>query len=412
MTSRKPNPQPPTPHPSSARLLRDRLVRALFRPPRVADRPVRRILVIRPDQVGDLLFATPALARLREAFPAAQITGLIGPWGRGTVWERLPELSEVRTCPFPGIVARPARPWDPYLTLRTVAAALRPQAFDLALVLRFDYWWGALLAEQAAIPHRWGYGLPVMRPYLTMAEPYWAGRHEVEQNLALVEAVIAAAAGGTLPVLHGELGPTEPEPVDRARGLPPLFFPLRDDEHAWAAIHRPSDRPTVAIHPGSNATIKLWTPEGWAEVTEWLLEWGYAVVFTGTKGEHALIEAIRAELPPAQQAAAPNLAGQTTLGQLAALLADLQLVLGVDNGPLHLATAVGTPTVRLYGPSDETLWGPWGPAAQHRVVRAPGTAPTGDLQPGRLGLSGGPAMLAITPAQVIAAIDTVLSAEC
>jgi heptosyltransferase-2/heptosyltransferase-3 len=367
--------------------------------------------VIRPDQVGDLLFATPALARLREAFPAAHITGLIGPWGRGTVWERLPELDDVRTCPFPGIVARPARPWDPYLTLRRVAATLREQAFDLALVLRFDYWWGALLAEQAAIPHRWGYGLPLMQPYLTVAEPYWPGRHEVEQNLALVEAVIAAAAADTLPVLHGALGPAEPEPVDRARGTPPLYFPLRDEERAWAAAQRASGaigQPAVAIHPGSNATIKLWSPEGWATVTGWLLEQGLGVVFTGTQAEHALVEAIRSQLPPAQQAAAPNLAGQTSLGQLAALFATLRLVLGVDNGPLHLATAVGTPTVRLYGPSDETLWGPWGPAACHRVIRAPGTAPTGDLQPGRVGLSGGPEMLAIPPAQVIAAADELL----
>jgi ADP-heptose:LPS heptosyltransferase len=394
--------------------LRDRLVRALFRPPRAVARPVRRILVIRPDQVGDLLFATPALARLREAFPAAHITGLIGPWGRGTVWERLPELTEVRTCPFPGIVARPARPWDPYVTLRTVAAALRPQAFDLALVLRFDYWWGALLAEQAAIPHRWGYGLPVMRPYLTMAEPYWPGRHEGEQNLALVEAVIAAAADGTLPVLHGELGPAEPEPVDRERGIPPLYFPLRDEERAWADAQRasgPMGQPAIAIHPGSNATIKLWTPEGWAAVTRWLLERDFAVVFTGTKGEHALIETIRSRLTTGQQAAVPNLAGQTSLGQLAALFATLPLVLGVDNGPLHLATAVGTPTVRLYGPSDETLWGPWGPAPLHRVVRAPGTVPTGDLQPGRTGLAGGPEMLAITPEQVIAAMEDALGVD-
>ena len=129
--------------PQSSRSLRDRVVRAVFRPPPVTARPVRRILVIRPDQVGDLLFATPALARLREAFPAAHITGLIGPWGRGTVWERLPELNEVQTCPFPGIVARPVRPWDPYVTLRTVADTLRPQAFDppkfFSLWLKVDF---------------------------------------------------------------------------------------------------------------------------------------------------------------------------------------------------------------------------------------------------------------------------------
>jgi ADP-heptose:LPS heptosyltransferase len=167
----------------------------------------------------------------------------------------------------------------------------------------------------------------------------------------------------------------------------------------------------VAIHPGSNASIKLWTPEGWAAVTRWLLARGAMVVFTGTKGEQPLIEAIRQQLSPEEQAAAPSLAGQTSLGQLAALFATLALVLGVDNGPLHLATAVSTPTLRLYGPSDETLWGPWGPTTHHRVLRAPGTAPTGDLQPGRPGLAGGHEMLAIVPEQVIASADALLSAE-
>src|SRR5204863_9175881 len=118
--------------------------------------------------------------------------------------------------------------------------------------------------------------------------------------------------------------------------------------------------------------------------------------------------AIRARLTPAQQVQAPSLAGQTSLGQLAALFAALRLVLGVDNGPLHLATAASTPTVRLYGPSDEQLWGPWGPAARHRVVRAPGTVPTGDLEPGRPGLRGGPSMLAITVEQVIGAVGDVM----
>src|SRR5436189_5914128 len=76
----------PIRNPQSA--IRNALLRALFRPPEVEQgRAVRRIVLIRPDQVGDLLFATPALGRLREAFPAAQIAGLVGPWGRA-VWAR------------------------------------------------------------------------------------------------------------------------------------------------------------------------------------------------------------------------------------------------------------------------------------------------------------------------------------
>src|SRR6266436_6995985 len=57
-----------------------------------------------------------------------------------------------------------------------------------------------------------------------------------------------------------------------------------------------------------------------------------------------------------------------TAGQLAALLARAQLVLGVDNGPLHLATAQGTPTLRLFGPTDTHIFGPWGPPERHVVI--------------------------------------------
>ena len=158
--------------------LRDRLVRLLFPAPsthgqqgatvtRNAERRTQnaefrtpqRILILRPDHLGDLLLAGPALAALRAALPAAHLTGLVGPWGR-PIWERLPSLDAVETLPFPGIVARPARPWQPYTLLRAQARRLRVGGYDLAVSLRFDYWWGALLAEQARIPVRWGYGLP------------------------------------------------------------------------------------------------------------------------------------------------------------------------------------------------------------------------------------------------------------
>jgi ADP-heptose:LPS heptosyltransferase len=83
-------------------------------------------------------------------------------------------------------------------------------------------------------------------------------------------------------------------------------------------------------------------------------------------------------------------------------------VLGVDSGPLHLATAESARTVRLYGPSDERQWGPWGPAERNIVVRAPGTHPGHFLDPDRRELEGGPEMQAIAPAPVIAALGGLL----
>ena len=392
--------------------LRDRLVRLLFPAPPLdsgppsnsarnselrtqnSELPTRqRILIIRPDHLGDLLLAGPALAAVRAAFPAAHLTGLVGPWGRA-VWERLPSLDAVATLPFPGIVTRPVRPWQPYTLLRTQARRLRAGGYDLALILRFDYWWGALLAEQARIPVRWGYGLPAVAPFLTQPVPYQAGRHEVAQDLALVAALTAN-------------GPATALAAAPLPGKPPLDFPLTADERTWATVHLPADR-IVAIHPGTNGSLKLWTLDGWAAVAAWLADQGYPVLFTGSAAEAPLVAAIRARLAPPALAATTDLTGQTSLGQLGALFAGCAAVLGVDSGPLHIATAVGPPTVRLYGPSDEALWGPWGSPARHPVVRAPGTRPGHFLDPTRHALEGGAEMQAISAAQVLDALATVL----
>jgi heptosyltransferase-2/heptosyltransferase-3 len=125
------------------------------------------------------------------------------------------------------------------------------------------------------------------------------------------------------------------------------------------------DDPLVCIHPGAGAPVKLWRKEGWARVADALVE-GYRakVILTGSASEEPLVQAI-AERMASQPLVA---AGQTTLGQLAALMARCRLALGVDSGPLHLAVAVGTPTVHLYGPVDSRTFGPWGDPARHIVL--------------------------------------------
>src|SRR5438552_8661892 len=115
------------------------------------DGEVQRILVIRPDHLGDLLFATPALSRLRYAFPDAYINGLAGPWGRA-MWEDNPCLDSLDTLPFPGIGGhhRGGR-LGPYALLGRAARRTAHERYDLGIVLRFDHWWGAALLWASAI---------------------------------------------------------------------------------------------------------------------------------------------------------------------------------------------------------------------------------------------------------------------
>ncbi len=331
--------------------VRLRLLRAWGRryPRPAATHPPRRILLIRPDHLGDLLFTTPMLHVLRQSLPEAQITALTGPWGQA-VLANTPDLDALLTCPFPGFT-RTAQdnPLAPYRLLREEARRLAGLSFDLALILRFDHWWGAWLAAAAGIPQRVGYAVAEVQPFLTHAVPYRAGRHEVLQNLALA----LAATGRTLPAAETD--------------APPLRFVIPAAAEGAAARLLPDDgRPVVALHPGSGAAVKRWRTAGWVELANWLVQArGARVVFTGSTGEAALIEPVLAALPAGT---ARSLAGQTDLDTLAALYRRCALVIGPDSGPLHLAVAVGAPTLHLYGPGDQRTFGPWGNPQRHRVL--------------------------------------------
>lgn len=311
-----------------------------------------RILLVRPDHIGDVLFATPALSALREAFPKAHIAGMVGPWAKA-VLEHNRNLDEIIVCEFPGFTRRPkASLIAPYRLLREWARRLRAMCFDMAIILRFDHWWGALLAYVAGIPCRLGYAIPECRPFLTQTIPYQVQRHEVQQNLALIAAVAEAAGRALSPSLVTlDYVVREQEREDMARYLA---------ERGARAGER-----LIAIHPGAGAAVKLWPAESWGELADAIAaSWPSRLVITGSREELDLAWAVYAHM----RSDAIVAAGDTSLGQLAALYQGCRLVIGPDCGPLHLAVAVGTPTVHLYGPVDASRFGPWGPPDRHVVV--------------------------------------------
>ena len=157
-----------------ARLALLRLYAGVMPAPRaeLADLPDdARFLVIRPDHLGDVLFATPALSLLRQARPHAHITAMVGPWA-ARILHGNPDVDEVLTCPFPGFTRQLKRSaWEPYGLLNDYAKNLSTRKFDGALILRRDHWWGALLAHRAHIPLRYGTAHPTVAPFLTAALP-------------------------------------------------------------------------------------------------------------------------------------------------------------------------------------------------------------------------------------------------
>lgn len=321
-------------------------------PRQKARRAGLRILLIRPDHIGDLLFVTPAVRLLRTAFPDAYLACMVGPWAKA-VLENNPHLDEIIVCPFPGFTRRPKDSLlAPYQLLYEWAAKLRAWCFDLAIVLRFDHWWGTLLAYLAGVPYRLGYAIAECAPFLTMAIPYVSQRHEVEQNLALAEQAIRDLHRHIPPEPgHLEFFVTEQDRQQIARYL---------SEHGVAL-----EEAIVVIHPGAGAPVKEWRPEAFAQVADAIVErWHARVMLTGSYDDLDLAWSIYAHMRNDPIVAV----GDTTLGQLAALFQRSRLVIGPDCGPLHLAVAMGTPTVHLYGPADSHKFGPWGAPSRHLVL--------------------------------------------
>lgn len=330
--------------------VRRALLRVLAAWPRLP-RPPRpnpdHVLFIRPDHVGDALLSTPAILAFKQARPHARISVLCGAWA-AEVYAAYPEIDQVLTLPFPGFVrGKKTGGWfGPYGLAFRSAGWLRQLGAGVAVLLRPDHWWGGLLAARAGIPVRVGYATPDLAPFLTERRPYTPA-HAVQEGIGLIESLtgpISAAVRLTFPV----------HPADSAYVDSLLDPALRGG-------------PLVVIHPGAGSPYKTWAAGNWAQVADVLVERAAArIVFTGSDREHAPILTALGLMRHAS--AAQSLAGETNLAQLAALYARAVLVMGPDTGPLHLAVAVGTPTIHLYGPADPARFGPYGDPQKHVVI--------------------------------------------
>jgi heptosyltransferase-2/heptosyltransferase-3 len=356
---------------------------------RVRARPeqIRRVLLIRPDHLGDVLLTSAAVDWLRRGLPDAELTELVGPWSLD-VARHGPAGVRVQAIPFPGFGRAPNPSLvAPYTLLLRVAMRLRRADYDAAVVFRPDHWWGALLALAAGIPIRLGYAVPGTDRFLTDAEPSAPGLHAAEQSLCLAERLFALA----------DAAPT-------ARPCQPIFC-IRDDERSAAnelwQRHQLDARPVVAIQPTAGAHLKRWPSDWWAEVADRLARAGYGIVLTGGPGDADALAAVAASMtaPPVAQLA------DLPLGVTAAVFERGALLVGLDGGAAHLAAAVGTPTVRLYGPADRRIFGPWPPEPSQLALAASlACVPCGALDHPPCGATTQPAcLLALAPEALAAA---------
>jgi len=348
-----------------------------------------RILAVKLADFGDALLTTPAIRRLRRALPAARIDVLTTPIGAvayrhsGLVDDVL-VFEKTAYDRVGGALARPLAP------IR-LGRGLRARRYDAVALLhplttRFGAVKHAGLVLATGAPVRAGLARLGSRRawFLTHAaeDVGYDRAHVVEAAVAVVEALIAALphppagrpADGA-PVASANVAPGSPGTIvgwDRSLAFVPGAAAEAAADALLAAL--PADgRPRVAIHPGTGAysPARRWSAEGFATVADGLADDGAHVVLVGTAADGA--EAVRARC----RRPVVDLAGRTDLPTLGALLARMDLLVGNDSGVTHLATAVGTPVVAVFGPSNAGAWGPWWPGVDrdgrpapspHRVV--------------------------------------------
>jgi heptosyltransferase-1 len=224
--------------------------------------------------------------------------------------------------------------------LLALAAKLRARPFDLVIDLQ-GLLKSALWTALARSPRKLGFDGSREGSYLALTErlpKYDPDLHAVERYLKT-----AAYLGAPLAPPRFRL------PPQLTGDLPPVLAT--------------ASRPVVVLHPGARWPSKLWPPAAWAELAHWLTRRGAFVVITGSPADRRLTEALAAGSP----GAVLNLAGRTSLGELTALLRAATLAVTADTGPMHLAVALGTPVVALFGPTAPWRTGPYG--AGHEVVR-------------------------------------------
>src|SRR4051812_3536196 len=300
---------------------------ALDAPP-IDPASVREVLVLRLDRIGDLLMSLPALADLRRAYPGARLRLAVGGWSED-VARRAP-VDEVMlwSAPWAG---RPSEGAESRRALWRKAIALRRDRIDLALDLQGDVRAATLMALTGA-RERVGYANTGGARLLTRVVPLDETVSWVDQNRRAVAAAAGAPAIAGAPVRVELLGPEDRE---RARAL-------------LQARGLAGRRPLVGLHPSGGRAVKQWGLGRWREVAARLVrEFGAAIVLTGTASDAALAAEVARGLPGDVH----DLTGALALAETLGLMGELDLFLSSDTGPMHMAAAVGTASVSVFGPS-------------------------------------------------------------
>lgn len=328
------------------------------------DRPlsVRRILIIQLGDIGDIVWSFPAIRAVRNSYPEAEVSILLRE-GNGS-------LIGAQTLPIETFEVRKGREssYDSFVQPFRLVMSLLRKRFDLVFDFRTD--------------ERGGYMAYLTRAPIRAARYYSSVRglrnhlftHLVDSPAELLG---IGAADQSLYILKA-FGITTDDPVPKLHLSEEAVRRGREiiDSMGLAVFREGSDikrlnngdasyKTWVTLNPFSRWSYKEWGIEKWMQVINWLYEeFGMVSVVVGSPDERRKAETIA----EACGGKVFNLAGKTTLGELAGVLSFSRLHIGVDSAAPHIAAAVGAPTVTIYGPSDWRYWAP--PGKRNRIVAA------------------------------------------
>jgi heptosyltransferase-3 len=299
-----------------------------------------RALVVKLRHHGDVLLASPVISLLKARAPHLEVDALVYD-DTVPMLEGHPALSQLY---FVGRKWRDRGALARFTLEKHLLQSLRARRYDL-LVHLSEHPRGAWLARLLGVRYS-------VAPAMPRRGRFWAGsfthlypmvgggrRHQVELNLDALRRI-----------------GVQPDLAERSV----RFVPGPDAERAIDELV--GDVAFVHMHPASRWRFKCWPAQRNAELIDRLAADGHNVVLTSAPDEVGFIDEILKNT-----AAQPvSLAGKLSIKQLGALTARARLFVGVDSMPMHLAAAMGTPTVALFGPSGENEWGPWN--VERRVV--------------------------------------------
>jgi lipopolysaccharide heptosyltransferase II len=289
----------------------------------------RNILVVRLDNLGDVLMSTPAIRALKEHAPGVRIT-LLGSRSGAAAARHVPLIDETIVHDAPWVKGPAGNEADEHRLI----AELRARAFDAAVIFTVctqSALPAALLCRLAGIPLRLAHCRE--NPYALLTD--WVAdtdvcqdgmRHEVRRQLDLVRAVGLQTSDERLVFV------CRPGEADAMR-------------RKFTAMGGDPTQPYVVVHPGATAASRRYPPERFGQAAAQIArEAGCQVVFSGGPDELDLVSLARAQI----QAPSLSLAGDLTLGELAALIGDAKALVCNNSGPAHMAAALGTPVAVLY----------------------------------------------------------------